>query len=148
MERARRHSRSYLLRPWALATWLATVSACGDHTPTALPLSSLTGTFALRSLDGAPLPVAATWGGIPQTIVADTLRFDGIGGFEWSSVTQGGVTFGMTGSARQKADSVLLQSFPQDWVAARGIAGADTLHLRSEVPHIFPGHAWVYVWIP
>jgi hypothetical protein len=77
------------------------------------------------------------------------MRFDGAGGFVWRSVTQQGVTFILTGSTRQKADSVLLLlSRPQDWVAARGIGGTDTVRLRSEASHIYPGHGWVYVQTP
>jgi hypothetical protein len=123
------------------------LAACGDPPTTEPPLSTLSGRFTLRTLDGDSLPGLARWHGLPVTIVADTLTFNGSGEFHWASFTEPGpVTFTLAGAVHSRADSLFLMW--RQSIAARGVTHADTLRLRTDVSHFFAGHVWVYVRAP
>jgi hypothetical protein len=141
------HSASWKALLCLTAVAVGALAGCSDRSPTGPLLSTIAGKFTLRTLDGDALPGSVTWHGLPVTIGGDTLTFDGSGEFQWASLTEPGpVTFTLAGAVRSRGDSLFLMR--QEFVAARGVTHADTLQLRTDVAHYFPGHVWVYVRAP
>jgi len=65
---------------------LLTSGACGGDSPTAP--ETISGTFTLRSLDGAPLPVVLLQGDPALTLVGDTLVMNGNSTYRTAVVLQ------------------------------------------------------------
>lgn len=123
------------------------IVACGGSPTPPVQRATLAGTFALRLLDGQPLPRPALFlRGMPdQPLLADTLTLTADGrftqdGFFAESSSFGGpvVTMGVAGAFTQAGEQLGFGPF------ASGRASGDSLEIVSTAIYARGGYRWTY----